>query len=573
MEDTLSPEKIQYLSFEGGGGKGIVYLGVVKALENIYAALSKKVSDKIRQKVVAENFPEPQTIQDEQQPYMLQKELNVVTIRGAAPLFRISHPPLERPLRGISGSSAGAITAFMLAMGMSSDDIEAEFKKTATMKFNRKFPLKLPNIPLSIPMLMPINGIVGNGDFLKRLIEFFNKKEIKVSKYETFFEGADEQHKIVEESANQYEFKNLTFLYQIIFNAIKGSGDILTNLANTIYSFSLNPNSSSVLIRQLFFDNKTGDFFQNILFTRGLFSGLKARSYFAELLQDYLINRWKDYKNSSGNPIISNPNIDPVKLTFKEFFEITGVDLVLTGTNVTRRYPQYFSVSHTPDFPVIEAVQISMNVPLLFKPIWVDYYVEKGNEAKRIAYNGFWVDGGMLNNYPFQAFNKTEVKSYPYQHEKINYPVAVDAKGDPGFCDCIAGFRLTANLNRQDALKKTTLKKTDNQPLDKSKPNETTIKIFDTDNLSIGKDYLGDLFETFMYPSEEGQIKNEDDRRRTIEIETEDLEITDFSTPYLDKERGNDTLYSQKVNLTKKAYNTTLVKFGKPKDDSYKPFK
>lgn len=572
MEDTLSPDNIQYLSFEGGGGKGVVYLGVVKALENIYSALNKKVSDKNRQKTVEENFPEPQTIQDEQYPYMLQKELNVVSIRGAAPLFRISHPPLERPLRGISGSSAGAITAFMLAMGMSSDDIEAEFRKTATMKFNRKFSLNLPNISVSVPI--PVNGMVGNGSFLNKLIEFFNKKEVKVSKYETFFEGADKQHKIMEGNANEYEFENLTLLYQVFFNTIKSLANILTNLVNTVYSFSLNPNSSSVLIRQLFFDNKTGDFLQNILFTRGLFSGLKARSYFSELLQEYLIIRWKDYKNSSGQPIISNPNIRPEKMTFKEFFSITGVDLILTGTNVTRRYPQYFSVSHTPDFPVIEAVQISMNFPLLFKPIWVDYYVEKGDEAKRIAYNGFWVDGGMLNNYPFQAFNKTEAKSFSYQGSNIIYPVAIDAEGKPGFCDCIAGFRLTANLNRQEKLKKTILKKTDNQPLDESKPDESTIKIYDTDNLLVAKEYMSDLFETFMYPSEEGQIKNEDDRRRTIEIETEDLEITDFSTPYLDKERGNNVLYTKKVNLTKQAHSTTLLKFGiDPREYPFNPFR
>ena len=34
--------KIKYLAFEGGGGKGLVYLGAVKSLEEKYAKLGNK---------------------------------------------------------------------------------------------------------------------------------------------------------------------------------------------------------------------------------------------------------------------------------------------------------------------------------------------------------------------------------------------------------------------------------------------------------------------------------------------------------------------------------------------------
>jgi predicted acylesterase/phospholipase RssA len=66
------PKAITYLALEGGGGKGVTYLGAMKAL----------------------------------------RELKVLPIRHGC----------ENQLKGISGASAGAITALMLTLGFSDDD-------------------------------------------------------------------------------------------------------------------------------------------------------------------------------------------------------------------------------------------------------------------------------------------------------------------------------------------------------------------------------------------------------------------------------------------------------------------
>jgi len=572
----LTPEEIKYLSFSGGGGKGIVYLGVVKALEEIYAGMNRRNSARIKRKMREVNPPVEGGGND-----VLQPDLDeiLVTAKRSKPLFRISHPPAMRPLKGISGSSAGAITAFMLAMGMSATDFDNELKKENTLEFNTI----LKNfINLFNPALLPkaekpqnafpkiFSPIINR--YLEKVGEYFLKKSVVVSEFESFFAGPDDDHKVVDEnSRGSIPFSNfdkpvMSALLQIMKIFITVANTLIQGIISLLNIIEKGETGAPILRRKLFLDNQTEYFLYNVMFTRGLFSGLKARDYFARLMQEYLIDKWKGYKNMNGNAIIHETSLSPMKVTFSQFFAMTGVDLVITGVNVTRKRPMYFSVTHTPEFPVIEAVQISMNVPFVFKPIWVDHEVDKKNPLKRIAYNGFWVDGGMLNNYPILAFDKLRTKALNYQGEVINYEVAVDAGGEPGNCDCVLGFRLTSYLKLQEELDKTKLKKSNNAPLleeVEDKDFDSTIEVYDQNNSKASLRYLSDLFDTFFYPAEEGQIKTASVRRRTIEIETESLSMLDFSTPYLDEKRENENLFKQKNKLIEGAEVITMSKFGK----------
>lgn len=109
--------------------------------------------------------------------------------------------------------------------------------------------------------------------------------------------------------------------------------------------------------------------------------------------------------------------------TFKEFYTLFGVNLVVTGSNISTGVPVYFNADLTPSFPIVKAVRISSSFPILFKPIKIAHKEDLDpsvNYTKKVApniwvkdkdlwykknYSGWFIDGGLLNNFPTNAFN------------------------------------------------------------------------------------------------------------------------------------------------------------------------
>lgn len=107
LEGSIDLSTVRYLTFEGGGGKGLVYVGAIAALERtLNPDLMPRASDSYGKDVG-----------------LAPATLMTLTDR---PLFNINAHPDQRPFAGVSGASAGAITALFLAMGMSSSDIDDE---------------------------------------------------------------------------------------------------------------------------------------------------------------------------------------------------------------------------------------------------------------------------------------------------------------------------------------------------------------------------------------------------------------------------------------------------------------
>lgn len=76
-------------------------------------------------------------------------------------------------------------------------------------------------------------------------------------------------------------------------------------------------------------------------------------------------------------------------VTFMEFAKITGQDLVICASNLTRARPEYFSVDTSPDLSVLTALRASTCIPVLFTPV-------------KVA-DMLYVDGGMFENLPTGA--------------------------------------------------------------------------------------------------------------------------------------------------------------------------
>lgn len=91
--------------------------------------------------------------------------------------------------------------------------------------------------------------------------------------------------------------------------------------------------------------------------------------------------------------------------TFKQLYDMTGVELVLTGTCFSTKKTEYFSYKTKPDMPVWLACRISMSIPCYYFPVNVDL----------VRY----VDGGILYNYPIWVFDNPN--NYEFKQNNLNF--------------------------------------------------------------------------------------------------------------------------------------------------------
>jgi NTE family protein len=138
-------------------------------------------------------------------------------------------------------------------------------------------------------------------------------------------------------------------------------------------------------------------------------------------------------------------------------------------------------------------VGISINLPVLFKPVRVDADVPTGeHHAAASAYRGEWVDGGLLNNLPLHAFDHI---GQPPETPSFSLPL------NPH----VLGIRLTENPDRSYRL--------------------------DSEGFATLKRHLGDVVETLMFPAEQGQIRTAQEAAQTIDLLTYGLSTTEFAPP------------------------------------------
>ena len=79
-----------------------------------------------------------------------------------------------------------------------------------------------------------------------------------------------------------------------------------------------------------------------------------------------------------------------IQITLREVYQLTGIELYITGTCLNTRKPIYFNQGKYPDMPLILAIRISISIPFYFIPIFYE--------------NRLYVDGGVMDNFPIQLF-------------------------------------------------------------------------------------------------------------------------------------------------------------------------
>jgi NTE family protein len=113
-------------------------------------------------------------------------------------------------------------------------------------------------------------------------------------------------------------------------------------------------------------------------------------------------------------------NITSKTLSFKKIHETDyfKIDPFVVGTNLNTGYPVVFSYLNTPDMLIVDAVRISMSIPIFFEPIELPVPINGGQK------NCLFVDGGVVWNYPIELFDQKQFipdfKPDPYANLNAN---------------------------------------------------------------------------------------------------------------------------------------------------------
>lgn len=118
-------------------------------------------------------------------------------------------------------------------------------------------------------------------------------------------------------------------------------------------------------------------------------------------------------------------------VTFKELYDCYGVELAVAVTNISRASVELLHVKTAPDYPIRKAVRASMSLPVALHPCrdknihsvlrgdahkasWAmeqlgssdsDALDESSQNARSAEPMEYYVDGGVLNNYPIDSFD------------------------------------------------------------------------------------------------------------------------------------------------------------------------
>lgn len=110
--------------------------------------------------------------------------------------------------------------------------------------------------------------------------------------------------------------------------------------------------------------------------------------------------------HKTGNPLLTFRQLHQLRLSnalYKDFY--------CTGTNLSKQQLEIFSYNNTPDMPLALAVRISGGVPLYFEPVALDNRLQKIKKTDSTSFVNYYVDGGMLCNYPISMFDTCEDNS------------------------------------------------------------------------------------------------------------------------------------------------------------------
>lgn len=107
--------------------------------------------------------------------------------------------------------------------------------------------------------------------------------------------------------------------------------------------------------------------------------------------------------------IMETKEVNP-DCTFIELAKATGKNLVVCGSNITKKKIEFFSVDTYPNMKVLDALRISVSIPIILQPVLFE--------------ESYYVDAGIFDNFPVHYFQHT-------QHLRDTLGIAIVTKEVP----------------------------------------------------------------------------------------------------------------------------------------------
>ncbi|MBN2157122.1 MAG: patatin-like phospholipase family protein [Candidatus Lokiarchaeota archaeon] len=431
----VSKKKVRYLVFEGGGGKGLIYLGVVKALgeTGVLEYITKQISGN--------------------------------------EVYRLN----PKKIRGVAGTSVGSLAATLIASGYTPDELHHILTQDFGMYVLDK--IDYGTIPTVSTKENP-GYIVKNQPIPedRETLDNYWRNYIKTDK-RSF-------KRIMRLPGKAFTHLNRKFFVSLMKwwldykerQIAKNSSESELDDFDSIFKMETTKTAFEKVL-------ESPDTMNSLKYDLGLFLSEFIREFI-----DSQIEKKSGIKNC----------------TFQQFYNEFGIDLVITGFNITRNEILYFrNEGIWRDLSVADAVRMSVSIPLIFKPVFFCYDDSKIYpipENVDLKKCDLMVDGGVGNNFPLHVFDESRSRS-----SRLNNQVL--------------GFRL---------------KRTRNECYDE----ELTLAQFIE---KIGFSLLGQTTEL--------QIRTDEEKDQVIELEHEGINTLDF-------------LYSEKTQrYIDMAYDTTMEYF------------
>ncbi|MBC7867961.1 MAG: patatin-like phospholipase family protein [Gloeobacteraceae cyanobacterium ES-bin-316] len=217
-------------------------------------------------------------------------------------------------------------------------------------------------------------------------------------------------------SQENYNYKNLVLegggtrglAYAGVFSVLeekgilkkieKVAGTSAGSIAGMMISIGYNATEIDSVMKELaiqkFNDGKGGVLGKYRRFKKdfGIYKGKVFEKWLKELIN-----------HKTGKPLLTFEELHQLHLQ-NNFYK----DFYCTGTNLSKQRLEIFSHRHTPSMPLALAVRISGGIPLYFEPVALDNQLQKIKKSDTTSFVNYYVDGGMLSNYPISIFDTCE---------------------------------------------------------------------------------------------------------------------------------------------------------------------